>query len=226
MNYRIALACTVRVVRIGKLNRILLSLADKILELFLNDIIAVENLGGVELGLILDGHPRASVDGNGVIVNVNTIPQVLEVNGKFVIIREICGVAPHGIILYGLVTDRNRDIRNIILAAIDELGRHGIGQFVREDVFIVAIGVDITRNRTDEFVIDPIVHSRVSGLIGLGKNVSVLHCHPIFVLVIHNSLVDGRNAGLLGNHHIGGAHNGINRRSGSILVVSFRPIRS
>ena len=63
------------------------------------------------------------------------------------------------IILNGLVADLNRDIRNIILIVINELGRHGLGQFIREAVVIVAIGVDITRNRTDEFIIDPIVHS-------------------------------------------------------------------
>ena len=49
VNDRSALTGTVRVIRVGKLNLILLRLADESLEISLNGIISVEDLGGVEL---------------------------------------------------------------------------------------------------------------------------------------------------------------------------------
>ena len=151
-------AIAVRIVGISQRNLISLGFTNQTVE-FIFDLTVLKDLGRVELCLVLDGHLRASVDGNGGTFNVNAILKIFEFNDKLVGIRELFSVAMLGISLNGLVVDRNRDIRNIILTVINELGRHRIRQFVREDVVIAAIGVDITRNRTDEFIIDPIVHS-------------------------------------------------------------------
>ena len=85
-------------------------------------------------------------------------------------------------------------------------------KMILERIFVLGEDVDVARNGTSQFIFD------------LLANIRVTHLSPCRTLT--NFLVDRRNAGLLGNLYIAGAHDGINRRSGSILAAGRRLIRS
>ena len=207
VNYRIALSSTVRIVRVGKRNLILLSFTNQAIEFFF-DLATFEDLGGVELGLVLDSHLRVTVQRNGSAARVRAILEIGEAD-SYRIVLVLGGVAAS---LDLGITNLDRDSGR--LAIRFKLGRHGFGKIIREGVLVGAVSVDVTRNGTGKQVVDIVVHLRVRSLIGiLGCAERAPLCVVLYGLSHSGDLLLGSN-GLIGT-----ADNGENRRSEGIRVA-------
>ena len=139
------------VVGIGQHNLIYLGFTNHILELFF-DLALIKDLARVELSLVFDSHLRVAVQQDSSVALTLATLEIGEADSqRTVIVSGIVAILNLG------TTDLDRDIGR--RAVILKLGRHGFGKRIREGVRVGAVGVDITRNRTGEFIIDPIVHS-------------------------------------------------------------------